>query len=50
MDPYKGKSVIITAEVVEYLKYGKQEWFDLVLGDGKKITINKKYCKIINGK
>lgn len=49
-DPYSGKMVLIKGQIIEHLKYGKKEWFDIQLEDGKVITIKKEYCELVKNK
>lgn len=47
---YTNKKVIISGKILEHLQNGKNEWFDVELENGAKLTINKKYCKIVDDK
>jgi len=41
-----GKTVLIRGKILETLKYGGKEWFDIQLENGCKITVNVNMCKI----
>lgn len=42
-----GREVIISAKILEHLRYAKKSWFTVELPNGQKVTIGTQHCRVI---